>query len=127
MYGGVQDGWCEVVPSAEANELLRLALVVGADRELNLNEHGARQSLQQLFTALDSVEAAGRRLRDVALARLVRILGERPGAFSDLYDLAQVARVTPTHLQRLLERADEFPPAHPSSVDPGADHRASEG
>lgn len=127
MYGGVQEGWCEVVPSAEANELLRLALVIGADRELNLNEHGARQSLQQLFTALNSVEAAGRRLRDVALVQLVRVLGERPGAFSDLYDLAHVARVTPAHVQRLLERVQKSPPAHPSPVDPATDHRASEG
>lgn len=106
MQGGTRTGWCEVVPSAEAHDLLRLALVIGAAGEVDLNGPHARQTLEQLFSAVESVEAAARRLRDVALAQLVRAMAQRPAAFGDLYDLARMARVTPGQLQRLLERVD---------------------
>ena len=104
MHGGAQVRWCEVVPSPEAGELLRLALVVGQAAEVDLNDFGARRQLQQLFAALESVEHAGRRLRDVVLEQLLTALADRPGAFGDAQDLAQLAGVSPSHLTRLIAR-----------------------
>lgn len=86
--------------------MLRLALVVGQATEIDLNDFGARRQLQQLFAALESVEHSGRRLRDVVLEQLLGALAGRPGAFGDAEDLAQVAGVSTSHLNRLSARLD---------------------
>ena len=106
MPGGMQARWCEVVPPAESSELLRLALLVRSVHQVNVNDPAARQELQQVFATLGSIEQSAHRLRELALDQLVRVLGERPRAFVDLHDLAVVAGVASSHLERLIGRAE---------------------
>ena len=105
---------CEVLPPAETDELLRLALVIRSIDRLDPNEPAARDELRILLASLSAVEAWGRRLRAVALERMVATLSEQPQAFTDLYDLAQLAQVSPSELERLVDRPEQSPPVDPA-------------
>lgn len=117
MYGGAQVGRREVVPEWEAQELLRLALIVRADCAIDLGAPDARRAIQGLFGALAHVERVGRRLRDQALTRLLVDIADESGPVRSVRDLAELAGVPPQYVRELSGRRD----AAWDPDDPGAD------
>lgn len=106
MHGGAQVGRQEFVPEWEAQELLRLALIVRADCVVDLGDPDARRVIADLFGALALVERVGRRLHEQALCRLLADMEHQPLPVEGLPDLAQLAGVTLERVEELAARRE---------------------